>query len=808
MTGFLQDIRFGLRQLRKSGGFTAVAAFTLALGIGANTAIFSLVSGILLRPLPYPEPDRLVSITGTYPKGAFAAMREQIHSMDVAAYAEGYELNLTHIGDPVRLTGAAVSAELFSVLGTSAELGQTFHSGQDAPGQDNYVILSHDLWQQRFGADLAIVGRSIELEGIPRQVVGVMSADFHFPSPKTQLWVPLHNQPDNASTYWAGDFMPVIGRLHSGVTLAQAGAEIRLFQSHVFDLFPWTMPKNWNADVTAIPLQNGMVADVRSRLLLLLGAVGVILLIACANVANLTLSRAASRQKEIGIRSALGAGRQRIARQLLTESVLLSGVGAILGFVLAAFGLSALKSLLPADTPRLFDVHLDGRVLIFTIGLAVFSGLLFGLAPALEASRTDLTESLNAAGRGAAVSVSRRLRGSLAIAEVALSIMLVIAAGLLIRSFRALSRVDTGFHPQQLLTARITPDQSFCADPQRCISFYRDLVDRLRSKPEIRSAAVVNTLPLSGRVAKRSFDIENFSSPSLAQSQPLLWLDIVSSDYFRVMGISLVSGRSFNQSDESGGPPVVLVSATTANRFWPRGDAVGAHVRFVGEQNWRTVVGIVADIRGYDLKNNEPDFMKGTAYVPYTPAATLEDGRLPAEMTIAVRAKSDNADAANLLRRTLQASAPNIPITEFRTMQTVVSDATSTSASITLLFTSFAGIALVLGIVGVYGVLSYLVSRRRREMGVRMALGAQRRDVLWLVMKEGAKFAAGGIALGLAGAFLVARLLSSQLYGISPMDFITYISVAILVAIVTLAACYVPARRAMAIDPIIALRYD
>jgi len=808
MTGFLQDIRFGLRQLRKSGGFTAVAAFTLALGIGANTAIFSLVSGILLRPLSYPEPDRLVSITGTYPKGAFAAMREQIHSMDVAAYAEGYELNLTHIGDPVRLTGAAVSAELFSVLGTSAELGQTFHSGQDAPGQDNYVILSHDLWQQRFGADLAIVGRSIELEGIPRQVVGVMSADFHFPSPKTQLWVPLHNQPDNASTYWAGDFMPVIGRLHSGVTLAQAGAEIRLFQSHVFDLFPWTMPKNWNADVTAIPLQNGMVADVRSRLLLLLGAVGVILLIACANVANLTLSRAASRQKEIGIRSALGAGRQRIARQLLTESVLLSGVGAILGFVLAAFGLSALKSLLPADTPRLFDVHLDGRVLIFTIGLAVFSGLLFGLAPALEASRTDLTESLNAAGRGAAVSVSRRLRGSLAIAEVALSIMLVIAAGLLIRSFRALSRVDTGFHPQQLLTARITPDQSFCADPQRCISFYRDLVDRLRSKPEIRSAAVVNTLPLSGRVAKRSFDIENFSSPSLAQSQPLLWLDIVSSDYFRVMGISLVSGRSFNQSDESGGPPVVLVSATTANRFWPRGDAVGAHVRFVGEQNWRTVVGIVADIRGYDLKNNEPDFMKGTAYVPYTPAATLEDGRLPAEMTIAVRAKSDNADAANLLRRTLQASAPNIPITEFRTMQTVVSDATSTSASITLLFTSFAGIALVLGIVGVYGVLSYLVSRRRREMGVRMALGAQRRDVLWLVMKEGAKFAAGGIALGLAGAFLVARLLSSQLYGISPMDFITYISVAILVAIVTLAACYVPARRAMAIDPIIALRYD
>src|SRR6516162_5743980 len=367
MTGFIQDIRFGLRQLRKSLGFTAVAAFTFALGIGANTAIFSLVSGILLRPLPYLHPDELVSVTGTYPKGGFAAMRQQVHTIDVATYAEGHELNLIHVGDPVRLTGTAVSAELFSVLGAAAEVGQTFHSGQDAPGQDNYVVLSHDLWQQRFGGDPGIVGRSIELEDVPRQVVGVMPADFHFPSPKTQLWVPLHNEPDNPSTYWAGDFMPVIGRLHPGVTMAQASAEIRLFQSRVFDLFPWTMPKDWNADVTVIALRNGMVADVRTRLLLLLGAVGVILLIACANVANLALSRAASRQKEMGIRSALGAGRQRIAQQLLTESVLLSGVGAIMGFVLAIFGLSALKSLFPSDTPRLLDVHLDWRVLVFTV---------------------------------------------------------------------------------------------------------------------------------------------------------------------------------------------------------------------------------------------------------------------------------------------------------------------------------------------------------------------------------------------------------------------------------------------------------
>lgn len=812
MTGLLHDVRFGLRQLRKSLGFTAVASFTLALGIGANTAIFSLVSGILLQPLPYSHPSELVSLTatdhgGTYPKGAYAAMCGQIHTMDVATYAEGHEFNLTRVGEPVRLTGTAVSANLFSVLGSRAEVGRTFVDGEDAPGNDNYVILSHDLWEERFQHDPSIIGRSIELEGENRQVVGVMASNFRFPSAQTQLWVPLHNEPQNPSTYWAGDFMPVIGRLRPGATIAQASAEIRLFQTHVLSLFPWTMPKSWNADVSVVELRNGMVADIRTRLLLLLGAVGLVLLIACANVANLTLSRAATREKEMGIRAALGAAPTRIARQLLTESVLLSAVGAVLGFGLAASGLAALKSFLPADTPRLLDVHLDWRVLLFTGALAIATGLAFGLAPALQASRLSLFDSLNAASRGAVVSVSRRFRGGLAVAEVALSVMLVIAAGLLIRSFWALSHVDTGFRSDRILTARITPDESFCSDTLRCLAFYRDLVDRVRSSPGTSDAALVNTLPLGGRVAKRSFDIENFTTSS-TDTQPLFWLDVVTPDYLHVMGIPLITGRWFNEADESGGPPVVVVTVSTAKRFWPDRSAVGQHVRFVNETNWRTVVGIVADVRAYDLENSEADYMRGTAYVPYTPLATLEDGSLPAEMTIAVRTNSDDPEAAHMLRNTLVAASPNIPISEVKTMKTVVSDAASTPASTTLLFVLFAGVALVLGMVGIYGVLAFLVSRRKREMGVRMALGAQRRDVLLLILKEGARFGLIGIALGLTGAFLLARLLSSELYGVSPSDWMTYGSVALLVGFVTLAACYIPARRAAKVDPMVALRYE
>ncbi len=752
MTSLLQDVRYALRQLRKSPSFTVVAVLTLALGIGANTAIFSLVDGILLVPLPYSKPEQLVSVTGTYPRGGFVAMRDQVHTMDVATYAEGHEFNLIGLGEPVRLTGTLVSAELFSVLGVRPALGRTFYPGEDTAGQDNYVVLSHVLWQQRFGSDASVVGRAIEIEGASRQVLGVMPAEFRFPSPKTQIWLPLHNDPRNTLSYWATDYMPVVGRLRPGATLEQAHAEIRMFQSHVGELFPWKMPAEWNADVSVVHLQNGMVADVRTRLLMLLGAVALILLIACANVANLMLSRAATREKEISIRSALGAGRSRIARQLLTESVVLASLGGLLALAFAAAEISLPKFAMPADTPRLMDVHLDWRVLTFTGGLSVLTGLIFGLAPALQSSRSALTESLKSGGRGATLSVSQRLRSSLAVAEVGFAALLIISAGLLIRSFWALSHVNPGFQPEHIVTARITPNESFCSDVERCLALYRSLLDQAQAAPGVNGAALVNTLPLGGRVTKRSVDIENFTG-SPGQTSPLFWMDAVTPSYFRVMNISLLSGRSFSEGETSGNPPVAIVNAETARRFWPGQNAIGQHVRLLDETNWRTVVGVAADVRAYDLQKTIPGWIKGTIYV-----------------TIAVRTSSDVSQIEAMLQRIVASLNHDVPVSEVKTMSAVLSEAVSTPASTTSLFVTFAGLALVLGMVGIYGVLAFLVSKRTREFGIRMALGAQRRDVLWLVVREGARFSAIGIILGLGGAFAVTRWLSSELYGVSAVD--------------------------------------
>jgi putative ABC transport system permease protein len=802
----LQDIRYGLRVLRKNPGFTTIAVLTLALGIGANTAIFSLVNGVLLRSLSFSQPERLVSVNGTYPKGAFVAMREQIRTMDVGGYYQGYELNLTGVGDPVRLNGTVISAELFSVLGAPAQIGRTLRPGEDFAGKNSFVILSHALWQEKFGGDPSIVGHWIDLEGTQREVIGVMPADFRFPSPQTDVWIPLDIDSRNQIHYWADDFMPVVGKLRPGSTIEQASAELRLFQSHVSKMFPWPMPATWNPAVAALPLQSAIVGDFQSRLLILLGAVALVLLIACANVANLMLSRAAAREKEIALRAALGASRWRIVRQLITESTVLASVGGTLGLILAWGGLSFIKSSLPADTPRLAEVSIDWRVLIFTAALAILTGFASGLAPALQCSRTAPTESLKAGGRGSSASVSR-MRKTLILGELGLAVLLVSAAGLLIRSLWALSHANPGFRSERIITARITPNETFCSDTGRCEAFYRSLVDKVRALPGVSGAAVVNTLPLGGRVSKRAVDFEGYV-PSAGEPDPLVWENFVSPQYFQLMGIPLLRGRGFSNADTAGTPLVAIVSAGTARRFFPNADALGKHMQASGDENSYTIIGVVPDVRAYDLQHEAPTWINGTVYVPYGPKATISDGTMPAEMTLVVRTSNDESQIGKLIHDVAFALNPEAPVSELKPMPGLVSDAMSAPRSATYLFTAFAGLAFVLGVVGIYGVISFFVGQRTREIGIRVALGAQRRDVLKMVVREGLSLTLTGVVIGLIAALALTRLLGSLLYGVSATDPLALGSVAILFAVVALAACYVPARRAVRVDPAVALREE
>ena len=556
-------------------------------------------------------------------------------------------------------------------------------------------------------------------------------------------------------------------------------------------------------------LQTGLASDVRTRLLILLVAVALVLLIACANIANLTLSRASVREKEIAIRASMGAARHRIVRQLITETVLLAAIGGVLGLFFAEIGMSLLKSALPADTPRLIEVAIDWRVLLFTAALVVFTGIVSGIAPAFQSSRVELTESLKAGSRGATLSTSRRVRSTLVVAELALAVLLVSGAGLLIRSLYALSHVNPGFRSENVSTARVTPNESFCSEPGRCFSFYHDLLGGVRALPGISDAAVVSTLPLGGRVTKRSANVEDYL-PTNDKPEPLFWLNAVSPGYFSTMRISLLRGREFTEADTTGNPRAAIISAETARRFWPGQDAVGKHLRFIGQNDWCTIVGVASDVRGYNLRQNVPDFMDGLVYVPYGPGATLENGTVPAEMTLVIRSASASAapQLEQSLRRLASSLNPEAPVSEVKSMPAILTDATSAPRSITSLFGAFAALALILGIIGIYGVISFFVGQRTREIGIRMALGAQRRDVLKLVVNEGLSLTLTGIVVGLLSAFALTRFLGSLLYGVSATDPIDFAAVAALFALVALAACYIPARRAMRVDPLVALRYE
>jgi putative ABC transport system permease protein len=801
----VQDVRYAARTLQRNPGFATVAIITLALGIGANAAVFSVVDGVLLSRLPYADPDHLVSVTGTYPNGAFAAMREEIRTLDIAAYADGHWFTLTGNGEPTRLAGTRVSAELCSMLGVRPALGRWLRRGEDLAGQDRFVILSHDVWETRFRRDETIVGRSIVLDGMAREIIAVMPPSFRFPSSRTDVWVPLGIDPRDTVRYWAGDFMPVVGRLRPNATMTQAHASLRWFQPRIRERFPWRMPADWNQNVTVIPLQEALVAGVRPRLLILIAAVAVVLVAACANVANLSLSRAVARDREIAIRSALGAAPRRIARQLFTESVVLAAVGAVMGLVVAMPTLAVLKLALPPDTSGLTDVHLNWRVLVFSGGLAVATGCAFGVAPVLRALRLRVRAAMDSGAGAAQRTMTGRLRGALTIAQIASAVLLVIVAGLLVRSLWTLSRLDPGFRSDQVMTARISPTESLCSVPARCLGFYRTFDAQVQAAPSVRDSALVNTLPLTGAVAKRSLELEGYRVPP-SRAAPLFWLHVITPDYFDVMKVRFESGRRFTREDLSGQPAVAIVTASAARRFWPGENAVGKHVRFVGDRTWRTIVGVVTDVRAYDLTRSVPHWMVGSVYVPFDPNATLEDGRIPTDMTLTMRTTMESAEAAAMLRRVAAGVSAEVVISDVRPMSALLASAVAAPAATTSLLVTMAGLALSLGCVGVYGVLSFLVSKQTRDFGIRFALGAQRRDVFWLVIREGAVLCIAGTIVGVIGAIAVSRWLSSELHGVSATDPVTYGVVAIVVSLVTLIACYVPTRRAMRVDPLVVLR--
>jgi predicted permease len=811
LENFVHDVRYAVRMLAKRPGFTTVAVVTLALGIVANTAMFSLVNGVLLRPLQYAEPDRLVKVTGYYPRGAVAALQGLSRTMEVASFSDkpenGSDFNLTGQGEALRLAGSAVSANIFSLLGVGTKLGRTFQRGEDRAGQDRLVILSHSLWQNKFDGDPNIIGRIIKINGADRQVVGVMPPGFSFLVPEAQLWIPFHFDPTNPEDSWEHDFTPVVGRLRPGVTLGQARNEIRGLISQIIPMFPHPIARTWNADATVLLLQQDLVGNVRAKLLVLSGAVGIVLMMACVNVASLLLSLAASRRKEIALRAALGAARGRIVKQLLTESVVLGLAGGGLGLALALGALSVLKSLLPADTPRLAEAGLDWRVLTFVTALSLLTGVAFGIVPALRASRQNLAESVRVGGRRSTDTTGITLRSSLVVGEVALAVVLVVAAGLLSETFWRLMQVKPGFGEERLLTVRVTPDAASCQDRPSCVALYDQLLRRAGGMTEVSEVAAANTLPLSGEVPYVVAEMEGYPLSPGDTLAPLLWAGAITPDYFHVMGIPLLAGRQFADSDSEKSAGVVIVTAATARRFWPGENPIGKHIRLVWDRDWRTVVGVVGDLRQFNLADKPLDWIQGAVYMPYAQSAD-SNHKLPTAMYLIARTAAASSHFAREIRELVSGVNPNVPVGEVRTLEGIVSDSASQSRSMMWLFVGFGGAALVLATIGTYGLVSYSASQRTFEMGMRMALGATRGSIFGLVLGQSIKLALCGLAVGIPVALAVTRILTGFLYGITTTDPLTFLAVAGVLLATAVVAGYVPARSASKVDPMVALRAE
>jgi predicted permease len=812
----LQDIRFGARMFAKNPGFTCVAVLTLALGIGANAAIFSVVDAVLLRALTYRDSDRLVTLLhdGTNPVSAanFIDWRDQSRSFEAMGAAEYWSPNLTDVDSPEHIPGLKVTQNLFPVLGAEPQLGRVFTVEEDQKGAEHEVILSYRLWRRRFAGDGNVIGKAVKLDGELYTIVGVMPREFRFApfwATHTELWVPIaFGERVNSRS---GNSLRVFARLKSGVTLAQARAEIATLTARLEQEFPGT-----NRDVAVTPLMGQVVGKIQAPLLVLLGAVGFVLLIACANVAHMLLARAAARQKEIAVRAALGAPRARVVRQFLTENLLLTAMGACAGLLLATWGTHALVALSPADIPRVETVTIDARVVMFLLAVSVLTGVVFGLAPAMQASAVNLSDVLKEGGRGASESAGRnRLRSFLVASESALALMLLIGAGLMIRSFLALQSVDPGFNPHSVLSMVVSVAGSNEADPNRRAIFYEQLLERVRALPGVEAVGGINHLPLAGDMWGWPFVIEGRPKPRPGEAPSAVYR-MVTPGYFQTMRLPLIQGRDISAVDNATAPGVVIINQEAARTYWPGGDPLGQHISFdsgdSGSPTWLTIIGVAKNAKQEDWA--APPFPE-----VYLAAFQNRDflGQAGAHgeamlhigyITLVARTTRDPGALFASVKNTVWSLDRNLPISQVLTMDAVVADANAQPRFEMLLLGIFAVVALVMAAVGIYGLMSYSVSRRTHEIAIRISLGASRSEVFRLVVRQGMALALVGSAAGIAGALLLSRLMVKVLYGVRPIDPITFAGVTLLLAIVALAANYIPARRAMQVDPIAALRHE
>ena len=805
----LKDLRYGIRSLLKRPGLTAVALITLALGIGVNTAIFSAVDSVLLRPLPFKDPEALVAVWEHTPHMGIAQnefapanyvdLRNQNQVFeDVGAFSE-MSMNLTGEGEPERLDGQLVTASVFALLGVQPALGRTFAPDEDQMGRHHVVVLSDALWRRRFNGDPSVVNRNVTLNGESFTIVGVMPGRFFFPVRESELWIPWAMEPGQAEG--RGDhYFRLVARLKPGVTREQANAEAESIAARLAVEYPRT---NEDLGFVVNSFHRDYVGDLRRPILILFAAVGLVLLIACANVANLMLAQATTRRREIAIRMALGARRWAIARQLLIESLLLAIAGGLLGVVGAIWSVEALSKLLPESLSKLQAISVDSRVFIFTFSVTVLTAIVFGAVPAFHAARANPGDTLGETSRDLAGGISGRyLRRVLVVAEVALAVVLLAGAGLLIRSFQRLRQVDVGFKPDNLLTMRMVLPLPKYQKPETRRAFYDELLRRVEELPGVDSAGMISFLPLSISGMKFSFSVEGRTMPADV-NLPFALYRVVSPDYFRAMGIPLQRGRVFDTRDSKDATPVVVVNRRLAEQFWPGEDPTGKRLKVgpVDSPNpWATVIGVVRDVR-------QAGFYGDQQFELYSPYAQERRSWL-APRDLVVRTNGDAASLAGAVRKAVWAVDKDQPVSNVRTMDEVFAAAISRERFQMLLLSLFATLALVLACVGLYGVISYAVAQRTHEIGVRMALGAQPRDVLRLVIRQGMVLTFAGLLLGIAGGLAATRVMTDLLFGVTATDAVTFFSVAGLLVLVAFLACYVPARRATRIDPLVALRYE